>query len=276
VNVKKIGDVLVTAHDQEKSKTIRLKKSLGQNFLTSQSAVERIVNLVGNEPSDCVEIGPGAGVMTQLLLKRGHKVHAFEIDRRLEQPLKDRFRDYPGFRLYMGDYLKTSIPEELSEKCVSVVSNLPYHNGTAIIKKVLGDFSNIKTCVFMVQKEVALRMCSEAGHKSYGSLSIFMQYHFDIHMVFTLSPKHFNPPPKVDSTVIRLFPRKEKPLGDNPESFFDFVRQGFMMRRKKLKNNYDFDIMVYASRIGLSDAVRAEEISLQQWVRLYQEVKRDG
>jgi len=103
-----------------------------------------------------------------------------------------------------------------------------------------------------------------------------MQYHFDIHMVFTLSPKHFSPPPKVDSTVIRLFPRKDKPLGDNPESFFDFVRQGFMMRRKKLKNNYDYDIMVYASRIGLSDAVRAEEISLQQWIKLYQEVKRDG
>lgn len=267
---------MVTAHDQEKSKTIRLKKSLGQNFLKSQSAVERIVDLVGNEPSECVEIGPGAGVMTQLLLKRGHRVHAFEIDRRLEQPLKERFQHNPEFELYMGDYLKTIVPADLSEKEVCVISNLPYHNGTAIIKKVLVDFSSIKVCVFMVQKEVAMRMCSDAGHKSYGSLSIFMQYHFDIHMVFTLSPKHFNPPPKVDSTVIRLFPRKEKPLGNNPESFFDFVRQGFMMRRKKLKNNYDYDIMAYASRIGLSDAVRAEEISLQQWIKLYQEVKRDG
>lgn len=265
-----------TAHDERSSKDFRLKKSLGQNFLKSQSVVQRIVDLIDDKCLECVEIGPGSGMMTQLLLNEGLRVHAFEIDRRLEDPLIERFKEYPSFQLYMGDYLKTIVPVELSQRELCVISNLPYNNGTAIIKKVLKDFSAICLCVFMLQKEVALRMVSEPGNKSYGSLSVFMQYHFDIQLAFTISPKHFNPPPKVDSTVIRLTPKKEKPLGENPEEFFEFVRQGFKMRRKKLKNNYDFDIMTYASKIGLENTVRAEEISLDNWIRLYREVKRDG
>ncbi|MEA1883272.1 MAG: 16S rRNA (adenine(1518)-N(6)/adenine(1519)-N(6))-dimethyltransferase RsmA [Thermotogota bacterium] len=265
-----------TAHDERNSRQFKLKKSLGQNFLKNQSVVQRIVNLIDDKDIECVEIGPGSGMMTQLLLNEGHKVHAFEIDRRLEDPLKKRFKEYSSFHLYMGDYLKTEVPAELSQRAVAVVSNLPYNNGTAIIKKVLRDFSAIRICVFMLQKEVALRMVSDPGNKSYGSLSVFMQYHFDIWLAFTISPKHFSPPPKVDSTVIRLIPKSEKPLGENPEEFFEFVRQGFKMRRKKLKNNYDFDVMSYASRIGLDDTIRAEEISLEQWIKLFQEVKRDG
>ncbi len=274
--LKLIGDVFFTAHDERNSRQFKLKKSLGQNFLKSKSVVKRIVDLIDDKDVECVEIGPGSGMMTQLLLNDGHTVHAFEIDRRLEAPLKENFKDEPDFHLYMGDYLKTTVPAELAKKEVAVVSNLPYNNGTAIIKKVLRDFSAIRLCVFMLQKEVALRMVSNPGNKTFGSLSVFMQYHFDIRLAFTISPKHFNPPPKVDSTVIKLIPKKEKPLGENPEEFFEFVRQGFKMRRKKLKNNYDFDIMSYASRIGLDDTVRAEEISLEQWVKLFREVKRDG
>lgn len=273
---KSIEDVFFTAHDERTSKEFKLKKSLGQNFLKSKSVVQRIVNLIDDKSIECVEIGPGSGMMTRLLLNEGHQVHAFEIDRRLEDPLKERFKDEPNFRLYMGDYLKTTVPIELSQRELAVVSNLPYNNGTAIIKKVLRDFSAIRLCVFMLQKEVALRMMSDPGNKSYGSLSVFMQYHFDIELAFTIGPKHFNPPPKVDSTVIRLIPKKEKPLGENPEEFFEFVRQGFKMRRKKLRNNYDFDIMTYASKIGLENMVRAEEISQEQWIRLFREVKRDG
>lgn len=265
-----------TAHDERDSKEFRLKKSLGQNFLKSQSVVQRIVNLIDDKCLECVEIGPGSGMMTQLLLNEGHQVYAFEIDRRLEEPLKERFKEYPSFQLYMGDFLKTTVPVQLAQREVCVISNLPYNNGTAIIKKVLRDFPHLSLCVFMLQKEVALRMVSDPGNKSYGSLSVFMQYHFDIELAFTIAPKHFNPPPKVDSTVIRLIPKKKKPLGENPEEFFEFVRQGFKMRRKKLKNNYDFDIMAYASRIGLENTVRAEEISLDNWIRLYREVNRDG
>lgn len=265
-----------TAHDERNSSEFRLKKSLGQNFLKSQTVVQRIVDLIDDKSIECVEIGPGSGMMTQLLLNEGHRVHAFEIDRRLEEPLKERFKDEPDFHLYMGDYLKTTVPVDLSQRALAVVSNLPYNNGTAIIKKVLRDFLAIRLCVFMLQKEVALRMMSDPGNKTYGSLSVFMQYHFNIESIFTIGPKHFNPSPKVDSTVIRLIPKKEKPLGENPEDFFEFVRQGFKMRRKKLRNNYDFDIMTYASKIGLENTVRAEEISLEQWIRLFQEVKRDG
>ena len=276
MDVNDKGDVFVTAHDQVKSNDIRMKKSLGQNFLKNRSIVRQIVDLIGKDVLECVEIGPGSGVVTQMLLDQGHVVHAFEIDRRLEEPLQERFGDFTSFRLYMGDYLKTEIPEELSRREVAVVSNLPYNNAIAIIKKVLTDFSSTKVCVFMLQKEVAQRMVSEPGTKSYGSLSVFMQYHFDIKLALTISPKHFTPQPKVDSTVIKLIPKKGKPLGENPSNFFDFVRQGFRMRRKKLKNNYDFDIMTYASRIGLGSSVRAEEISLDQWIRLFEEVKRDG
>ena len=232
---------------------MKLKKSLGQNFLKNQSVVRRIVDLIPDEELVCVEIGPGSGAVTETLLKKGFEVHAFEIDRRLENPLIEKFMDYSSFFLYMGDFLKTEIPPELSDREVAVVSNLPYNKATAIIKKVLTDFSSIKVCVFMLQKEVAQRMISEPGNKSFGSLSVFIQYHFKVKSAFTLSPKNFNPQPKVD-----------------------FVRQGFRMRRKKLKNNYDFDIMTYASRIGLGCSVRAEEISPEQWIRLFEEVKRDG
>ncbi len=264
------GDVLVTAHDKENSSTIRLKKSLGQNFLKSQSAVERIVDLIGNEPSECVEIGPGAGAMTRLLLKRGHRVHAFEIDRRLEQPLGECFGDDPGFQLYMGDYLKSVIPEQLAQQEVCVVSNLPYHNGTAIIKKVLADFSNIKVCVFMVQKEVALRLEANPGTKAYGGLSVWVQTFAVPRILFHVSPHCFHPRPRVDSSVVGFVPR---PLpGVDKARLTRTIHLLFQKRRKQLgtilKPFQTESLQAWMDEEGIDRRLRPENLTPEQFVGL--------
>jgi len=271
-----LKDVFVTTKNWEKRYDITLKKSLGQNFLKDSSVADRIVALIPPHCKECVEIGPGSGAMSEALLNRGLRVHAVEIDRRLEELLRDRFKDNSAFKLYMGDYLKFDIPESLRDKSLAVISNLPYNNGTAIIKKVLKDFPKLRVCIFMLQKEVAQRLVSEPGKKSYGSLSVFMQYYFDITVEFNVSPKSFYPQPNVDSTILKFIPKVDKDLGQDPGEFFDFVRQGFAMRRKKLKNNYKFDIMLYARAIGLGDLIRAEEISIENWVKLFKEVKKHG
>ncbi len=249
---------------------LKLKKSLGQNFLKNQNISKRIIELLPENP-DCtfIEIGPGAGSLTQELLERGNEVHAFEIDRSLEDLLNERFESNDRFHLHMGDYLKTEIDEALKKKEIIAVSNLPYNTGTAIIKKIKRDFPNLKLCLFMLQTEVCERFTALPGTKAYGSLSIFIQYHFELSIEFKVSKKNFVPEPKIESSILKMIPRKDKALGNDPEDFFEFVKTGFSQRRKKMKNNYETDILPALKAVDLSESVRAEALSLEKWLELF-------
>lgn len=174
----------------------------------------------------------------------------------------------------MGDFLKTAIPKKLKNSEIVAVSNLPYNTGTAIIKKIKSDFPKLKMCLFMLQTEVCERFAAKPGTKAYGSLSIFIQYNFDLLKEFKVSKKNFIPEPKVESSVIKMIPKTDKPLGENPEEFFEFVKTGFSQRRKQMKNNYETDIIPAMKTVGLSEAARAEEVSLEKWLELYDEYKQ--
>ncbi len=254
---------------------IKLKKSFGQNFLKNQNISKKIIALLPEiSNSTFIEIGPGAGSLTEELLNSGRDVHAFEIDRNLEELLNERFKGNKRFHLHMGDFLKIEVDEALKHKRIIAVSNLPYNTGTAIIKKIKKDFPNLEMCLFMLQTEVCERFGAKPGTKPYGSLSIFIQYHFDLALEFKVSKKNFVPEPKIESSIIRMIPKENKPLGDDPENFFEFVKTGFSQRRKKMKNNYKTDITQSLKEAGLSEAVRAEELSLEKWIELYNIEKR--
>jgi 16S rRNA (adenine1518-N6/adenine1519-N6)-dimethyltransferase len=195
---------------------LRPTKSLGQNFLTDPSILSGIADAAGLTKDDMVlEIGPGLGSLTVELAKSAGLVVAVEIDRRLIPVLKDNLKDFPNITIVNGDILQIDIEKELSsmaaahgkklsEMPLKIAANLPYYITTPVIMKLLESGIKAKTMVFMVQKEVAGRMCASPGGKDYGALSIAVQYYSKPRIVMEVPPHYFIPKPDVDSTVIRL------------------------------------------------------------------------
>ena len=256
---------------------IRLKKSLGQNFLTRESLAEKIVDILDNiENRTVLEIGAGAGALTDYLLKRGACVYAVEIDRRLSDLLNERFGGNGNFRLITDDFLNVNLRDLIGDEKISVISNLPYSKAMAIIRKLTENIGLMAQGVFMLQKEVCDRIASSPSNKSYGSLSVYIQYHFEVERKMRIPKESFVPQPKIDSEILVFIPKKSFPLGENPQSFFAFVKKGFATRRKKLTNNYSDKKMIRDAllKMGKDDNTRAEELALNEWISLYKEVMR--
>ncbi len=214
---------------------VRPKKKLGQHFLTDQNIARKIVDSLGNEVSDVLEIGPGMGVLTQYLLERpGLKVHAVEIDRESVEYLKHNF---PGLKhIWSEDFLKSDIATKF-EGQFNVIGNFPYNISSQIFFRILEMRKQIPETVGMVQKEVAERIASSHGNKTYGILSVLLQAYFDIEYLFTVGEGVFNPPPKVKSAVIRLKRNKVSELPCNEQLFVTVVKAAFNLRRKMLRNS---------------------------------------
>ncbi|KOO42353.1 16S rRNA (adenine(1518)-N(6)/adenine(1519)-N(6))-dimethyltransferase RsmA [Priestia koreensis] len=220
------------------------KKSLGQNFLIDTNILHRIVDHADiTEETGVIEIGPGIGALTEQLAKRAKKVVAFEIDQRLLPILADTLSPYPNVKVIHQDILKadvqTVIKDEFQEcKDLMVVANLPYYVTTPILMKLLEEQLPLRGIVVMLQKEVADRIAAEPGNKSYGSLSIAIQYYTEAETVMIVPKTVFNPQPNVDSAVIRLIKRPEPPVKVKDEAFFfQVVRASFGQRRKTILNN---------------------------------------
>ncbi|MEW4286623.1 16S rRNA (adenine(1518)-N(6)/adenine(1519)-N(6))-dimethyltransferase RsmA [Priestia koreensis] len=220
------------------------KKSLGQNFLIDTNILHRIVDHADiTEETGAIEIGPGIGALTEQLAKRAKKVVAFEIDQRLLPILADTLSPYPNVKVIHQDILKadvqTVIKDEFQEcKDLMVVANLPYYVTTPILMKLLEEQLPLRGIVVMLQKEVADRIAAEPGNKSYGSLSIAIQYYTEAETVMIVPKTVFNPQPNVDSAVIRLIKRPEPPVKVKDEAFFfQVVRASFGQRRKTILNN---------------------------------------
>lgn len=258
------------------------KKKFGQNFLLDQNVLNNIADL-GNITKDTlvIEVGVGAAALTKKLSIKAKKVLGYEIDINLKKPLDEILADYENVDIIYDDFLNRGIKEDLSKydyKNIMVVANLPYYITTPIITKFIEEKINVEKIIVMVQNEVADRFCAKVGTKSYNSLTVFLNYYFDIKKAFIVSRNVFYPKPNVDSAVV-VFTKKENKLKLNDEDhFFKLVKAAFTQKRKTLKNNlsnYDLDkINKVLKTLGKDITKRAESITIEEFAKISNELTR--
>lgn len=242
-----------------------LKKSLGQHFLIDKTVCEKIrAVLLEQSIEQLVEVGPGAGALTEFIYKIPTKSYkAIELDTEKVQYLLHAYPDLAG-KLINEDFLETAIPFEGS---FVLVGNFPYNISTQIVFKVLDWKSQVPMMVGMFQKEVAERIAAKPHSKAYGILSVLAQAFYEVTYLFDVPPAAFNPPPKVDSGVI-MFKRKEYfPAMSSEKSFYHIVKMAFGQRRKMLRN----PLKPYFTAAQLEDPIftkRAENLSFEDYAAL--------
>lgn len=253
---------------------IRPKKYLGQHFLKDENIAEKIVNsLTGHKNySQIIEIGPGTGVLTKYLLKiPGLELYLVEIDKESVEYLKAQ-KKIPHEKIIEDDFLRLSL-DNIFKEPVGLIGNLPYNISSQIFFKVLENKNLIPEVVCMIQKEVAERIASPPGNKVYGILSVLLQAFFKIEYLFTVKPQVFNPPPKVDSAVIRLTRNEVYNLDCDEKLFFRLVKQGFNNRRKTLRNALKpINLPPEVNELELLNK-RAEQLSVQDFIELTQKTQ---
>lgn len=250
----------------------RARKRFGQNFLRDMGIISRIVRSIRPQEKDrLVEIGPGQGAITQLLLEETGDLDAIELDRDLITGLRTQFFAYPGFRLHNADALKFDFHALRGEgEPLRVVGNLPYNISTPLIFHLLASRGAIKDMHFMLQKEVVQRLAATPGSNAWGRLSVMTQYFCYVDELFLVPPEAFVPRPKVDSAIVRLIPHVTLPHpADDYETFESVVRQGFSQRRKTLRNNLKGLLTADdITALGVDPRKRPEVLLLKEWVCL--------
>lgn len=264
-----------------KEQNFAVQKKYGQNFLVDTNILEGIVNAAEITKDDVVlEIGPGMGSLTQYLLEAAKEVIAVEVDKMLIPILKDNLKEYDNLTLIHGDVLKLDLDEILKGQRVKVVANLPYYITTPIVMELLEKQENIESITVMVQKEVAQRMREGPGSKSYGALSLAVQFYSKPEIVLNVSKHCFLPKPDVDSAVIKLdiYKKEERPVqAKDAEFMFCLIRAAFNQRRKTLLNALSNDAgtkipkektLEALSKMGKSESIRGEALTLQEFAEL--------
>jgi len=213
------------------------KRPLGQNFLKDPSIAQEIVRLARISLEDPVlEIGPGKGILTQYLLQSANPLTALEIDKKLCGELQQKFSDKDNFRLIEGDAAKFDYGSVRPK--FKVVSNLPYYAATHIVKRLIDYRASITDMTVMMQKEVVDRLVAHPGQKEYGSLTVFIQFHCQVERLMEIDKTAFSPPPKIDSSLVKLTPLPcPRVQVDSQQTFFKVVNAAFLHKRKMLKNN---------------------------------------
>lgn len=250
----------------------KARKRFGQNFLIDHNIIEQIARSVHPRPNEIlVEIGPGQGALTEPLAERAERLHVIELDRDLVPWLKVRFEKHPGFSLHQADALKFNFAE-LSEpgKPLRIVGNLPYNISTPLIFHLISFAGDVKDMHFMLQKEVVNRLAAGPGSKTYGRLSVMVQYYCEVSWLFDVPPGSFDPAPKVESAIVRLVPHATLPHPARDVALLEkLVTAAFGQRRKTLRNGLKSlfepeqleDLPIDLSR-------RAETLSLAEFVAL--------
>ena len=217
---------------------VRAKKGLGQHFLRDHQIASDIVEaLVMNDRTRVLEVGPGMGVLTRFLLqKNSYETTVVEIDHESVDYLKTYLPELNG-RIIEGDFLHMDLKNKYSDVPFSLIGNFPYNISSQILFKVLDNRELIPEVVGMLQKEVAERICTGPGSKTYGILSVLLQAWYHVEYLFTVSEDVFDPPPKVKSAVVRLTANGRISLGCNERLFKSVVKQAFNQRRKMLRNS---------------------------------------
>lgn len=269
----------------------RPRKRFAQHWLRSDAILAKIIAAADLVTEDRVlEIGPGTGVLTRKLLPLVQSVVAIEIDRDLYQALTKQFAHIAHVHLIEGDFLTIDLASALASAPMpplpehppgypnKVVANIPYNITGPILEKLLGRIANpnphpFTAIVLLMQKEVAERLCARPGTRAFGALSVRVQYLADCQWVCNVPARAFQPPPQVDSAVVKLTPRPFQPSATNPRQLEMLVKLGFATKRKMLRNNIQCfierdQLSAILEDLNLNSQVRAENLSVEQWVAL--------
>ncbi len=265
-----------------KNNNIKANRSLGQNFLINENVVQEIISGAEIGKEDLViEIGPGLGTLTKYLLEKAGKVICVELDKKMINILKDRFKLYNNFELLNQDILKVDLKKIIKEekqniniKNIKIVANLPYYITTPIIMKLLEEELELESITVMIQKEVADRLIEIPGQKNTGAITYTVYYYSEAKEILEVQKDSFIPEPEVTSKVIKLKIRKNKLVKiQNKEIMFRIIKCAFMQRRKTLLNaltntkvfkNKEEGIKIL-NKIGLDENIRAEKLTLQNF-----------
>ena len=255
--------------------TVKAKKHLGQHFLNDESIAEKIADTLALKGYKSVlEIGPGMGVLTKYLLKKDITTYVIEIDSESVDFLKANFLNLAP-RVIEKDFLKYDVNEVFKGEPFAIIGNFPYNISTQIVFKMLEMRNQIPEFSGMFQKEVAQRICSKEGSKVYGILSVLTQAFYDAEYLFTVLPSVFNPPPKVDSGVLRLVRKENYNLPCDESLFFKVVKTGFQQRRKTLRNSLKtFNLSESLREDAIFDK-RPEQLNVQEFIYLTQLIQKD-
>ncbi len=267
---------------KKKYSPARPRKRFGQHWLNSDKVLDQIVTAAGLKSVDIIlEIGPGTGILTRRLLPEVAAVISVEIDRNLCKKLVKKFGEIDNFLLLQGDFITLDLPDLLKnfpkfQNPNKVVANIPYNITGLILEKLLGSIAqpavtNYESIVLLIQKEVGERLVAVPSTKSYGALSVKIQYLASCELICDVPAKAFYPRPKVDSVVVKLCPRIiEKPV-DNPKKLETLIKLGFGNKRKMLRNNLksliDLDeLNNLLEKLDINPQARAENLSLEDWI----------
>lgn len=268
----------------QRSTGVSAKKHLGQHFLTDRTVAERIAETLPAEgPARVLEIGPGTGVLTEYLLQRPVDLIAVELDaesvRYLQEvfPLKIAVKNLPyrSFRVLQADFLRLDLEPLFGGEPFSITGNFPYNISTQIVFRLLEFRHRVPVFSGMFQKEVAQRICAGPGSKTYGILSVLVQAYYQAEYCFTVPPDVFDPPPKVDSGVIRLTRRDEVAPDWDEQALFTLVKTAFNQRRKTLRNSLK---SLRLSDNLKEDAIfdrRPEQLSVSEFIALTKRIAHD-
>ena len=272
---------------------VRAKKNLGQHFLTDLSIAEKIADTVSefcasgtlanasNPPLPCLEVGPGMGVLTQFLIDKGYNLKVVELDGESVSYLRLHYPSSLDNRIIEADFLKLDLSsaDVFGNQPFCLIGNYPYNISSQIFFKVIDYRDQIPCCSGMIQKEVAERMAAAPGSKAYGILSVLVQVWYNIEYCFTVGNHVFNPPPKVQSAVIRMVRNDVKQLPCEEKNLRTLVKNAFGMRRKTLRNCLRQLVREWQPERAdeiLADAFfdrRAEQVSVQEFIDLTVKLK---
>ena len=260
---------------------VKLKKSLGQNFLKDFNLIKKIVGLVDiQKETSIIEIGPGIGALTEELVSNFNQVIVIEIDERLIPVLSTKFED--KIEIINQDFLKidvNNLKEKLLYNKIKVIANIPYYITTPIIMKILNEMQYVDEIIIMVQKELAQRICANYKTKQYNSLSVFCQTISDVNIEMIIKKESFVPMPKIDSAILRFKPKKQE---IDRQQYSEFLQACFVQKRKTLVNClnqvYKIDkkeLESFLLKHGFKINIRAEEILIDEYLFLYYEFKKE-
>ena len=255
---------------------VKFKKKFGQNFLKDINIVKRIVDVsTADSNSLVIEVGPGGGVMTRELASRAKNVLAYEIDHDLEDELVKRLEGFNNVDVLFQDFLTSDLVSDVANydyDKLYFVSNVPYYITTPILMKIIESGLSFNKIVIMVQKEVGDRFTTLPGSREYGSITVLLNYFYEVKKEFFVSRKQFVPEPNVDSLIVSFTPRKDKLLLKDFKHFEKLVRDSFQFKRKTLKNNLkNYDLKIVESVLKEYDydlSVRAENLSTEIFVKI--------
>jgi len=252
------------------NKSVYPKKRFGQNFLNNDSYLNRIVAALAIFKHDhLIEIGPGLGALTKKLLPHCQRLDAIEIDRDLVQHLQSLKEQNQNLYIHQADVLQFDFGLIKQQCPLRIVGNLPYNISTPLLFYLLRFYHDIQDLHFMLQREVAERIVALPGSKTYGRLSVMLQYHYQPQILFHVPAHAFTPQPKVTSSFIKLLPFTREKHAQNPELFAKLVNLVFTQRRKMLKNSLATMIPPERLRnLNISLTIRPEELAVEEFVEL--------